>query len=270
MNSKLYKLIFCRRLGCLIAVGEFTRTYGRSFSSFGKKIINESHTKVGELRHLAILTGLVLGTSPLLVFAHPPLPVKGNIVFGQGGMSVNNTTLTVIQQSDKLAINWDSFDIAQGNSVIYNQPGQQSIALNRVLGRDTSQIYGNLKANGQIFLLNPNGILFGKGAQVNVGGLIASTKSMSNHDFTRGNYTLTSQIQEGKLVNQANLRTTAGGYIALIGQQVDNQPSGIINAPQGKAALACGSRVILNLDRGNLLGVQVQGEQVNTLLQNGG
>lgn len=270
MNSKLYKLIFCRRLGCLIAVGEFTRTYGRSFSSFGKKIINESHTKVGELRHLAILTGLVLGTSPLLVFAHPPLPVKGNIVFGQGGMSVNNTTLTVIQQSDKLAINWDSFDIAQGNSVIYNQPGQQSIALNRVLGRDTSQIYGNLKANGQIFLLNPNGILFGKGAQVNVGGLIASTKSMSNHDFTRGNYTLTSQIQEGKLVNQANLRTTAGGYIALIGQQVDNQPSGIINAPQGKAALASGSRVILNLDRGNLLGVQVQGEQVNTLLQNGG
>ncbi|HDL6958134.1 TPA: filamentous hemagglutinin N-terminal domain-containing protein [Yersinia enterocolitica] len=270
MNSKLYKLIFCRRLGCLIAVGEFTRTYGRSFSSFGKKIINDSHTKVGKLSHLAILTGLVFGTLPLLVFALPSLPVNGNIVFGQGNMDVNNTTLTVTQQSDKLAINWGSFDIAQGNNVIYNQPGQQSIALNRVIGRDASQIYGNLKANGQVFLLNPNGILFGKGAQVDVGALVASTKSMSNHDFISGSYTLTSQKQEGKLVNQANLHTTAGGYIALIGQQVDNQPSGVINTPKGKVALASGSRVTLNLDRGNLLGVQVQGEQVNTLLQNGG
>ncbi|HHY1462478.1 TPA: filamentous hemagglutinin N-terminal domain-containing protein [Yersinia enterocolitica] len=270
MNSKLYKLIFCRRLGCLIAVGEFTRTYGRSFSSFGKKIINDNHTRAGKLSHLAILTGLALGTLPLLVFAHPSLPVNGNIVVGQGKMDINNTTLTITQQSDKLAINWGSFDIAQGNNVIYNQPGQQSIALNRVLGHDASQIYGNLKANGQVFLLNPNGILFGKGAQVDVGGLIASTKSMSNHDFISGCYTLTSQKQEGKLVNQANLHTTAGGYIALIGQQVDNQPSGVINTPQGKVALASGSRVILNLDRGNLLGVQVQGEQVNTLLQNGG
>ena len=270
MNSKLYKLIFCRRLGCLIAVGELTRVYGRSFSSFGKKIINDSHTKVGKLSCLAILTGLALGTLPLLVFAHPSLPVNGNIVVGQGRMDVNNTTFTVTQQSDKLAINWGSFDIAQGNSVIYNQPGQQSIALNRVLGRDVSQIYGNLKANGQVFLLNPNGILFGKNAQVDVGGLVASTKSMSDHDFISGCYTLTSQKQEGKLVNQANLRTTEGGYIALIGQQVDNQASGAINTPQGKVALASGSRVTLSLDHGNLLGVQVQGEQINTLLQNGG
>ncbi|MBX9479419.1 filamentous hemagglutinin N-terminal domain-containing protein [Yersinia enterocolitica] len=270
MNSKLYKLIFCRRLGCLIAVGEFTRTYGRSFSSFSKKIINDNHTRAGELSHLAILTGLVFGTLSLRVFAHPSLPLNGNIVFGQGEMSVNNTTLTVTQQSDKLAINWGSFDIAQGSSVIYNQPGQQSIALNRVLGHDTSQIYGNLKANGQVFLLNPNGILFGKGAQVDVGGLVASTKSMSNHDFISGCYTLTSQKQEGKLVNQANLRTTAGGYIALIGQHVDNQPSGVINTPQGKVAFTSGSQVTLNLDHSNLLGVQVQGEQVSTLLQNGG
>ncbi|WP_156168679.1 filamentous hemagglutinin N-terminal domain-containing protein, partial [Yersinia pekkanenii] len=270
MNSKLYKLVFCRRLGCLVAVGEFTRSYGRSFSSPGRKLINGNNTKAGILSHLAILTGLALGTWPLLVFAHPSLPVNGKVVIGQGVLDINSTTLTVTQHSDKLAINWGSFDIAQGNSVIYNQPGQQSIALNRVLGRDASQIYGNLKANGQVFLLNPNGILFGKGAQVDVGGLVASTKAMSDGDFVRGSYTLTSRKHEGKLINQANLRTTEGGYIALIGQQVDNQASGVINAPQGKVALASGSRVTLNLDHGSLLGVQVQGEQVSTLLQNGG
>ncbi|MFV8797915.1 filamentous hemagglutinin N-terminal domain-containing protein, partial [Yersinia sp. LJYL362] len=270
MNSKLYKLVFCRRLGCLVAVGEFTRAYGRSFSSPGRKLTNDNNTKAGILSHLAILTGLALGTLPLLVFAHPSLPVNGKVIIGQGALDVNNTTLTVTQQSDKLAINWSSFDIAQGNSVIYNQPGQQSIALNRVLGRDASQIYGNLKANGQIFLLNPNGILFGKGAQVDVGGLVASTKSMSDHDFTAGSYTLTSRGHEGKLVNQANLRTIEGGYIALVGQRVDNQAAGVINAPQGKVALASGSRVTLNLDHGSLLGVQIQGDQVNTLLKNGG
>ncbi len=269
MNSKLYKLVFCHRLGCLIAVGEYTRAYGRSFSSPGGKLINDNN-KTGILSHLAILMGLALGTCPLLVFAHSSLPVNGKVVIGQGVLDVNNTTLTVTQQSDKLAINWGSFDIAQGNSVIYNQPGQQSIALNRVLGRDASQIYGNLKANGQVFLLNPNGILFGKGAQVDAGGLVASTKSMSNKDFISGCYTLTSRGHEGQVINQANLRTTSGGYIALIGQQVDNQTSGIINTPQGKVALASGGRVTLNLDHGSLLGVQIQGEQVSTLLKNGG
>ncbi|MFL4558848.1 filamentous hemagglutinin N-terminal domain-containing protein, partial [Yersinia kristensenii] len=268
MNSKLYKLVFCRRLGCLVAVGEFTRAYGRSFLSLGGKLIN--NTKVRILSHLAILMGLALGTLPLLVFAHSSLPVNGKVIFGQGVLDVNNTTLTVTQQSNKLAINWGSFDIAQGNSVIYNQPDQQSLALNRVLGRDASQIYGNLKANGQVFLLNPNGILFGKGAQVDVGGLVASTKSISNQDFISGCYTLTSRGHEGQVINQANLRTTSGGYIALIGQQVDNQTLGIINTPQGKVALASGGRVTLNLDHGSLLGVQIKGEQVSTLLKNGG
>lgn len=270
MNSKLYKLIFCRRLGCLVAVGEFTLAYGRSFSSTGKKVINAYDSRVGILSRLAILTGLALGILPLLVFAHPSLPVNGNIVVGQGALDANNTTLIVTQQSDKLAINWASYDIAQGNSVIYHQPGQQSIALNRVLGRDASQIYGNLKANGQVFLLNPNGILFGKGAQIDVGGLVASTKVMSNQDFASGRYTLNSLKHEGELINQANLRATENGYIALISQKVINQRSGVIQAPKGKVALASGSRVILHLDHGSLLGVQVEGEQVSTLLQNGG
>ncbi|CNJ12344.1 adhesin [Yersinia frederiksenii] len=268
MNSKLYKLIFCHRLGCFVAVGEFTRSYGKSFSSTGEKLIKEHYTRI--LTPLAIMMGLALGTSPLLVFARSSLPIDGQVVVGQGELGINNATLTVTQQSDKLAINWRSFDIAQGNSVIYNQPSVQSIALNRVLGRNASQIYGNLKANGQVFLLNPNGILFGKGAEVNVGGLVATTKSMSDHDFINGRYTLISRKQEGSVINQANLRTTSGGYIALVGQRVDNQSSGIIHTPQGRTLFAAGQRVTLNLDHGQLLGVQIQSEQITALLQNGG
>ncbi|WP_145490627.1 two-partner secretion domain-containing protein [Yersinia rohdei] len=270
MNSKLYKLVFCRRLGCWIAVGEFTQTYGKSFSVTGRKLNTERRTRLGIISYLAIMTGLALGTLPLLVLAHPSLPVNGKIVIGQGRLDINNTTLTVTQQSDQLAINWGSFDIAQGNSVIYNQPGGHSIVLNRVVGRDASQIYGSLKANGQIFLLNPHGVLFGKGAEVNVGGLVASTKSLSDQDFIDGRYRLTSPKQEGSVINQANLRTIAGGYIALVGQRVNNQDSGVIDAKGGRAILAAGQHVTLNLDHGQLLGVQIQGEQVAALIQNGG
>lgn len=270
MNSKLYKLIFCRRLGCLIAVGEFTRSYGRAFSSKGGQAGNNQRRAVGILSRLAMMTGLALGIFPLLVLAHPVLPVNGHVVIGQGMLDQQSNTLTVTQQTDKLAINWASFDIAHGHSVIYAQPGSQSIALNQVQGQSASQIYGRLQANGQVFLLNPRGILFGKEAQVNVGGLVASTKYMSNPDFLSGDYRLIGGEREGNIINQANLRSAPGGYIALVGNRIDNQRSGSITTPQGNTVLAVGHSVTLNLDHGNLLGVQIQGETVAALIQNGG
>ncbi|WP_145579390.1 two-partner secretion domain-containing protein [Yersinia massiliensis] len=270
MNCKLYKLIFCRRLGCLVAVGEFIRACGKSFSSASRAVIKDKNPKPGILNRLAMLVGFVLGTLPWRLLAHPPLPVNGNIVVGLGEMNIDNRTLTVTQQTDKLAINWGSYDIAQGHSVTYHQPSSQSMVLNRVLGNNGSQIHGRLSANGQVFLLNPNGVLFAKGAEVNVRGLVASTKSMSNQDFIGGNYKLTSSRLEGRVVNQANLSATTGGYIALVGLQVDNQHSGFIDTPQGKTLFTAGQNVTLNLDEGNLIGVQIQGRQVATLLQNGG
>ncbi|WP_444823303.1 two-partner secretion domain-containing protein [Yersinia pseudotuberculosis] len=270
MNSKLYKLIFCRRLGCLIAVGEFTRSYGRAFSSKDGQTGNNQRRAVGILSRLAMMTGLALGIFPLLVLAHPVLPVNGHVVIGQGMLDQQSSTLTVTQQTDKLAINWDSFDIAHGHSVIYAQPGSQSIALNQVQGQSASQIYGRLQANGQVFLLNPRGILFGKEAQVNVGGLVASTKYMSNPEFLSGDYRLIGGESEGNIINQANLRSALGGYIALVGNRIDNQRSGSITTPQGNTVLAVGHSVTLNLDHGNLLGVQIQGETVAALIQNGG
>ncbi|HFT5239299.1 TPA: filamentous hemagglutinin N-terminal domain-containing protein [Yersinia enterocolitica] len=270
MNCKLYKLIFCHRLGCLVAVGEFIRACGKSFSSASRVLIKDKNPKSGILSRLAMLVGFVLGTLPWRLLAHPPLPVNGNIVVGLGEMNIDNRALTVTQQTDKLAINWGSYDIAKGHSVTYHQPSSQSIALNRVLGNNGSQIHGKLNANGQVFLLNPNGVLFAKGAEVNVRGLVASTKSMSNQDFIGENYKLTSSRLEGRVVNQANLSATTGGYIALVGLQVDNQHSGFIDTPQGKTLFTAGQNVTLNLDEGNLIGVQIQGRQVATLLQNGG
>ncbi|WP_128576405.1 filamentous hemagglutinin N-terminal domain-containing protein, partial [Pseudomonas sp. BAY1663] len=98
------------------------------------------------------------------------LPSGGQVVLGNGQIGTPSASQMVIDQaSGKLAINWQSFDIGAGHKVTFNQPGSDSIALNRVLGSDGSTIMGQLDANGRVFLVNPNGVLFGAGAQVNVG-----------------------------------------------------------------------------------------------------
>ena len=102
-------------------------------------------------------------------------PQGGTVAAGSATISQNGTLTTINQASQKAIINWNSFNIAKGETVRFNQPGAAAIALNRVTGNNASAIYGTLSANGQVFLVNPNGVLFAKGAQVNVGGLAAST-----------------------------------------------------------------------------------------------
>ena len=129
-----------------------------------------------------------LGVALLVAFAEVvgALPVDGVVVGGSGAISQNAKTLTVNQATPKLAVNWQRFNIAAGEAVNFVQPGRSAIALNRVLGAEASSIYGQLSANGQVFLVNSNGILFGRGAQVNVGGLVASTLDLSVSDFMDG------------------------------------------------------------------------------------
>ena len=97
--------------------------------------------------------------------------------------------LTIVQNSASTALNWQSFSIGAGETVLFVQPGANAVALNRVIGPDPSTLLGNLSSNGQVFLVNPNGILFGQGASVNVGGLVASTLNITDSDFMAGRYT---------------------------------------------------------------------------------
>lgn len=106
----------------------------------------------------------------------------GGSANGEIHLSGGNS-LSVNQKVDKLIANWDSFSVAAGEQVIFNQPSSSSIALNRVIGTKASDIQGRIDANGQVFLVNPNGVLFGRGAQVNVGGLVASTLDITDAEF---------------------------------------------------------------------------------------
>src|SRR5205823_15097968 len=129
-------------------------------------------------------------------------PTVRRAVGGQAVITQSTASMSIQQGSGRAAIDWQSFNIGSQASVTFNQPSASAIALNRVLGTNGSEIYGRLSANGQVFLINPNGILFGRGAEVDVGGLVASTLGMSPDDFMSGRYLLRGDGARGSIVNQ--------------------------------------------------------------------
>ena len=199
-------------------------------------------------------------------------PTGGTVVAGDGTINQNGTTTTVRQQTQNLSVNWLDFNIASAETVRFIQPSASAIALNRVTGNNASQIYGHLLANGQVFLINPNGVLFGRGAQVNVGGLVASTLNITDADFLAGNYKFQGSVSNtsgtsspGTVINQGTI-TADGGSVALLGGQVSNQ--GTVRAQLGTVALAAGSAMTLDFRGNKLLNVKVDQSAVGALVEN--
>ncbi|MBZ2208521.1 two-partner secretion domain-containing protein [Massilia soli] len=171
--------------------------------------------------------------------AAPTLPqvVSGQATFGQQG---NVFTIT---NTPNAIINWQSFSVKPGEVTRFVQQSADSAVLNRITGQDPSQILGALQSNGQVFLLNPNGIMFGRDARIDVNGLTASTLNLSDADFLSGRRNFSAGAAAGKLVNQGAITTPHGGKVYLIAANVEN--SGIINAPNGEIVLAAGHSVQL-------------------------
>ena len=178
-------------------------------------------------------------------------PEGGQIVAGQGAISQPGGTSTQITQaSDRIAIDWQTFNVATNESVTFDQPTADSVALNRILDQNPSQIFGAINANGQVFLLNPNGMLFGESAQINVAGLLATSMDLRTDDFMSGNIQL--EGGEGGLIhNQGVLQAAPGGYVVLAGGAVLNE--GVILADLGTIQLASGSKATLDFQGDGLL-----------------
>jgi filamentous hemagglutinin family protein len=202
---------------------------------------------------------------PCITAQAQTLPTGGTVAAGSASVAVNAGAMTVTQTSRNAVLNWQSFSIGETGSVTFVQPDSGSVALNRVTGPDPSAILGTLSANGQVFLVNPNGVLFGKGANINVGGLVASTLNMSDADFMNGNYVFSGS--GGTVRNEGSI-TADRGYVALLGGHVDNQ--GVIRANLGTVALAAGEAITLDVAGDGLLNVTVDRGAVAALVQNGG
>ncbi|TBW08319.1 filamentous hemagglutinin N-terminal domain-containing protein [Azotobacter chroococcum subsp. isscasi] len=230
-------------------------------------VTSEHAAKRGKPGRLRLPT-IVLCLSPLSLLA-ADLPEGGQVVLGNGSIGTSSgNNLQIQQNSSKMAINWQSFNIGADKSVTFQQPDSSAIALNRVIGSDGSAILGKLDANGQVFLINPNGILFGQGASVNVGGLVASTLDITNEDFEAGNYRFKGNGHHlGGVSNLGSITASDGGAVALLGGQVSND--GVIQAKLGTVALAAGDQITLDFAGDGLLNVQVDQAAADALARNG-
>ncbi|KVM46613.1 filamentous hemagglutinin [Burkholderia ubonensis] len=248
--NKTYALVWNHALGCWNAVGETARRRGKSGG--------------GKLVAAGAVSLLGLAALP----AHA-LPTGHAVVAGQADIatSADGKTMSINQHSDKLITNWQDFGVAGGERVSFQQPGSSSIALNRVIGTHGSQIDGRIDANGKVFLVNPNGVMFGAGSQVNVGSLVASTQNLSDADFLAGNYRFAG-ASAAAVVNAGSITAADGGSVALLGARVSN--TGVIQAKMGRVALGAGQAFKVNFDGSDLLSVQVEGGAIDAQASNGG
>ena len=194
------------------------------------------------------------------------LPADGHVAAGQATISTpSSTTMLIGQESNHAIINWNSFGIGKGEAVNITQPAIQSTLLNRVLGNDPSGIFGTLTANGRVFLVNPNGMLFAPGASVNVGGLVASTLAINDNDFLAGKYTFFKNGRTASVINQGYLR---GAFIALLGNNITN--TGSIITTKGSTGLGAGAGITLGLDACGLVTIKVDQSAYNAQITNNG
>jgi len=212
-----------------------------------------------ELLHTMLLATSALVASTMLTSSGALAggPTGGKVAVGSATITTPSSTQTVVDQtSQKALINWNSFSVPTGSSITFDQPNTTSLTVNRVLGPNASAIDGQLLANGNIWIINANGILFGHGSQVDVGALLATTSDLSDDDFRKGRYRFTRPGNPGASVtNQGSITAAQGGSVVLSGSQVSNQ--GIVQANLGTVVLGGANAFTVDLDGDNLLRYQI-------------
>ncbi|WP_051689460.1 filamentous hemagglutinin N-terminal domain-containing protein [Pelobacter seleniigenes] len=202
-----------------------------------------------------------------LLFAVPVFaaPQGGQVTSGSATINQEGTVTNIDQNSGKAIINWQRFGIAPNETVNFNQPNSHAVALNRVVGRESSLIEGALNANGQVFLINSAGVTIANGASINTAGFVASTQDISDADFLNGDYTFSGD-SDAAVINLGTITATDGRYVILLGKTVSNQ--GLITATKGTVVLAGGAQTTLNFNGDSIVSVTVDQGTLDALVEN--
>lgn len=202
------------------------------------------------------------------------LPKHQETVSGTVTFTTTADKMTIDQTTPTTQINWESFDIGKNKEVEFKQPDENSVAYNRVIGGNASQIQGKLKANGKVYLANPNGVIITKEAEINVAGLFATTKDLEqisekgngNSNSNSNSYQFTRKTKEGQVVkNQGKIK--AKDFVVLNGDEVINE--GEIDATNGKVYLSSGYNFTFTLpDSG--ISVALEDNTVQGIVKNEG
>ncbi len=199
-------------------------------------------------------------------------PLGGTVTGGQATISESGNKLDVNQQSDKAVIDWRGFDIAPDETTQFYQPSSSSIALNRVNSTSASQIDGNLIANGNIVIINQNGVMFGAGSKVDVNGLIATTADTGNDAFMNSSAGKLAFNKPGNpdaaIVNNGIITAADAGLVGFVAPNVIN--NGIITANVGRVQLASGDTATVDMYGDHLMEVAVSDNVKSQLVANTG
>jgi len=255
--NHIFRLVWSHVLKTWVAVAENTKGRGKTKNSSSKLV-------AAALAITAFGSGLppaLAGPAATAVV----LPTGAQVSAGSVSVNQSDNTLTVTENSQRAAVNWQTFSIGKNDAVNFVQPNSAAVILNRVVGTEASLIAGALNANGQVFILNSNGLLFSKNASVNTGGLVASTLNLSDSDFMSGKNTFTGNGRRASVINQGSL-SSDNGYVALLGNQVVNQ--GVITARLGTAILAAGDQISLNFNGSSLVNVVINKGTLDALVSN--
>lgn len=194
-------------------------------------------------------------------------PTGGVVAAGQAAINQSGSSTTINQSTQNASINWQGFSVGSTETVNFIQPNISSITLNRVVGNEQSIINGSLNANGQVFILNSNGILFGRGASINTAGLVATTMSLSDADFMAGKYSF-KDASYASVINLGTINITDGGYAALLAKDVENE--GTITALKGTIQMTGADSTTINLNGNSLVSLTVDKGVIDALVSNKG
>lgn len=215
---------------------------------------------------LLVMSALSLGASSV-----DAMPEGGVVRSGSGSVTQNGKEMTIRQDSGRLAMDWTGFSVGKDETVRFQQPGKDALALNRVTGNQQSVIDGSLLSNGHVLLVNPNGVVIGKNASIDVGGLVASTAQVKDNfmkEFgnSTGPFSL-GGVSDGKIINEGTIKAE-GGLVALHAAKVEN--SGTISNTGGSAILAAADTLTLTPDADGKLNFTVDGKAAEASALNKG
>lgn len=197
-------------------------------------------------------------------------PEGGVVAAGQANIITAPTTVDIHQQTHKVVIDWRGFDIAPNERTEFHQPSSSAIALNRVNSPNASRINGTLKANGNIIIVNQNGVLFGREAKVDVNGLVATSADTSNDRFMNESKVTFDKAGSPDAVvsNEGSITAKESGLVGFVAPRVEN--SGVITARLGRVQLASGEKATVDFYGDGLLEVAVGEEVTHQLAKNTG
>jgi filamentous hemagglutinin family protein len=221
-------------------------------------LMNSSHYD-HRLRPVA----LALAAAGIMNLAHAA-PQDGVVRAGSATISGGGAQTRIDQSTSRAIIDWRSFSIGAGEQVQFVQPSASSAILNRVTGSQVSTLLGKLDANGQVLLVNPNGIVIGKGGQINVAGFIASTSNISNTNFMSGRLIFDQPGKAGAgILSSGNITAAEGGLVALVAPHVRND--GLIQARLGKVILGAADTFTIDLYGDQLVNLALSDTHIGQL-----